>query len=243
MPEIGFWKYVRFTDDEPLFFGTDDDIVQIFDSADDRMEYRMKKDIRFEDDVGNEILTLDKVNRHVKIPMQLNVAALEEYAAGAGISVNATMTFASGSNLNLNNNLLQNPKLGTDFLTNGYSIFHGVADTGVLALAGGSTTSDANGAIAHMYGRAHASYPGRMIIRAGRVNHWWARIEFNTADTLEATKTRLLINQGDDPDIDIMDAKLDFHDQTLEATAGAIAGYFRLKVGGAEYKVPAYALT
>jgi len=63
MPEIGYWKYVRFTDDEPQFWGTDDDIVQIFDSADDRLEYRMKKDIRYEDDAGVEILTIQKATR------------------------------------------------------------------------------------------------------------------------------------------------------------------------------------
>jgi len=37
--------------------------VQIFDSADDRLEFRMKKDIRFEDDTGAEILTIQKATR------------------------------------------------------------------------------------------------------------------------------------------------------------------------------------
>jgi len=63
MPEIGYWKYVRFTDDEPLWFGTDDDITIVFDSADDRLEYRMKKDIRFEDDTGVGILAIEKATR------------------------------------------------------------------------------------------------------------------------------------------------------------------------------------
>jgi len=120
MPEIGYWKYVRFTDDEPLWFGTDDDITVVFDSADDRLEYKMKKDIRFEDDTGAEILTLDKANRHVEIPVQLNVAALEEYSAGAGITVKGTLTF-SGANLDLAGNLLKNPKLGTNLNFNGWS--------------------------------------------------------------------------------------------------------------------------
>jgi len=241
MPEIGYWKYVRFTDDEKLYFGTDDDIVQTFDSADDRLEFRMKKDIRFEDDVGNEILTLDKVNRHVEIPVQLNVAALEEYVAGAGITVRGTLTF-SGANLDLAGNLLKNPKLGTDLKTNGYSVVHGVSNTDHLIVGGGSSYSLTTGATVDMYGVAHPTVPGKIYIGAGVVNNPEAKIILRTADTIPATKERLVVNQGDDPDIDIQYAKLDFHDQTLEATAGAIAGYFRLKVGGTEYKVPAYAL-
>jgi len=63
MPEIGYWKYVRFNDDEPQYFGTDDDVTVVFDSADDRLEYRMKKDIRYEDDTGAEILTIQKATR------------------------------------------------------------------------------------------------------------------------------------------------------------------------------------
>ena len=36
------------------------------------------------------------------------------------------------------------------------------------------------------------------------------------------------------------DGKLDFKNQALEATAGTLAGYIRLKVGGVEYKIPLY---
>jgi len=68
VPKIGNWKYIWFVDDEKQHWGTDDDVTIVFDSADDRLEYRMKKDIRFEDDAGNKILTLDKVNRHVEYP-------------------------------------------------------------------------------------------------------------------------------------------------------------------------------
>jgi len=60
---------------------------------------------------------------------------------------------------------------------------------------------------------------------------------------LTAAITRMIIHQGDDPDIDIQNAFLDFHDQTLEATAGALQGYVIMKVGGAKFKFPAYALT
>jgi len=63
MPEIGYWKYVRFIDDEKQYWGTDDDVVQVFDSTDDRLEFRMGKDIRFEDDAGNLILTIEKATR------------------------------------------------------------------------------------------------------------------------------------------------------------------------------------
>jgi len=241
MPEIGYWKYVRFTDDEPQYWGTDDDIVQIFDSADDRLEFRMKKDIRYEDDTGAEILTLDKANRHVEIPVQLNVAALEEYVAGAGITVRGTLTF-SGADLDLAGNLLKNPKLGTLLKTNGYGICDGVSDTRILYIAGGSTTSNVNGARLIMYGASQATLPGYLGIQAAKINNPSAKVVLVTADTVPAIKARITVNQGDTPDIDIENAKLDFHDQTLEATAGAIAGYFRLKVGGAEYKVPVYAL-
>jgi len=242
MPEIGYWKYVRFNDDEPQYWGTDDDIVQIFDSADDRLEYRMKKDIRFEDDTGAEILTLDKANRHVEIPVQLNVAALEEYSAGAGITVKGSLTF-SGADLDLAGNLLKNPKLGTDLKTGGYDIYHGVSDTDALMLGGGSTKYDSAGGVVHLYGISQPTLPGLVFISAGKVNNVNAKIRFDTYTTALVRLTRMVINQGDTPDIDIIDARLDFHDQTLEATAGAIAGYFRLKVGGTEYKVPAYALT
>jgi len=242
MPEIGFWKYVRFEDDEPQFWGTGDDITIIFDSADDRLEFRMKKDVRFEDDAGNEILTLDKANRHVEIPVQLNVAALEEYAAGAGITVKGSLTF-SGADLDLAGNLLKNPKLGTDLKTNGYYIYQGVSNSSGLRLGGGSTVDEATGAGITMIGVAHATVPGALYLKAGKVNNTAAVIRMETPDTTPVMQWRLVINQGDDPDIDVVNAKLDFHDQTLEATAGAIAGYFRLRVGDTEYKVPAYALT
>jgi len=242
MPEIGYWKYIRFNDDEKQYFGTDEDITIVFDSSDDRLEYRMNKDIRFEDNVGNEILTLDKANRHVEIPVQLNVAALEEYAPGAGITVRGTLTF-SGADLDLAGNLLKDAKLGTDLKTNGYYIYHGVSDTGKLCIAAGSAPTVANGAVIELCGVGHPAVPGLVVIRAGEVNNVNAQIVLSTPNTIPVWVNRLLIQQGDAPDIDIQNAKLDFHDQTLEATAGAIAGYFRLKVGDTEYKVPAYALT
>jgi len=242
MPEIGYWKYVRFNDDEPQYWGTDDDIVQIFDSADDRLEFRMKKDIRFEDDAGNEILTLDKVNRHVEIPTQLNVAALEEYAAGAGITVKGTLTF-SGADLDLAGNLLKNPKLGTDLKTNGYHIYHGVSNSAGLYIGGGSVVAFEAGGLVWIAGSAHPTEPGRIGIHAGKINNPAAEIEFFTATTVPALAPRLTIGQGDTPDIDVQNALLDFHDQTLEATAGALQGYVIMKVGGAKFKFPAYALT
>jgi len=242
MPEIGYWKYVRFNDDEPQYWGTDDDIVQIFDSADDRLEYRMKKDIRYEDDAGNEILTLDKANRHVEIPVQLNVAALEEYSPGAGIMVKGSLTF-SGADLDLAGNLLKNPKLGTGLKTSGYHIYHGVADSDCINIAGGSGNWISTGGVVQVSGITRTGAEGAVRLIAGLVNNPNAIIRMDTPDTLPASRERFVIEQGDMPDIDIKNSKLDFHDQTLEATAGAIAGYFRLKVGDTEYKVPAYALT
>jgi len=242
MPEIGYWKYVRFEDDEPQYWGTDDDIVQIFDSADDRLEYRMKKDIRYEDDTGAEILTLDKANRHVEIPVQLNVAALEEYVAGAGITVKDTLTF-SGADLDLAGNLLKNPKLGTGLKTNGHHIYDGISgDTGALVISAGSDPGFYTGSNIVFYGVNKAGYEGRMYINAGKATGGFLCLRsFNAA--LDTIMTRMVINQGNDPDIDIQNAFLDFHDQTLEATAGALQGYVIMKVGGAKFKFPAYALT
>jgi len=242
MPEIGYWKYVRFTDDEKQYWGTDDDIVQIFDSADDRLEFRMKKDIRFEDDTGAEILTLDKANRHVEIPVQLNVAALEEYAAGAGITVNATMNFASGSNLNLNNNLLQNVKLGSNLNVNNYRLVGVGDDTGTARIGGGSDGFAGTGGTICAYGVANVGVPGGVDYQTGKVSGGRHKF-FSWNAALTGQLARLTIGDGDTADIDVTNARIDLHDQALEATAGAIAGYFRLKVGDTEYKVPAYALT
>jgi len=55
---------------------------------------------------------------------------------------------------------------------------------------------------------------------------------------------RIVITGGvDEADIKIVNAKLDFNDQSLKASAGSLQGYFKVKVGGVEYKVPAYALS
>jgi len=241
MPEIGYWKYIRFNDDEKQFFGTDEDITIVFDSVDDRLEYRMKKDIRYEDDTGAEILTLDKANRHVEIPVQLNVATLEEYAAGAGITVKGTLTF-SGANLDLAGNLLKNPKLGSDLMTNGYHIRHGVSNADRVLIYSGSILSYSAGSGLVLHGAARPTDPGIIQLYPANINNPSARIDFFTPTTVPSMTKRFVINQGDDPDIDIIASKLDFHDQTLEATAGASAGYFKIRVGGTEYKVQAFAL-
>jgi len=242
MPEIGYWKYVRFVDDEKQYWGTDDDITIVFDSADDRLEYRMKKDVRFEDDAGSEILTLDKVNRHVEIPVQLNVAALEEYVAGAGIAVNASLIFASGSNLNLSGNLLQNVKLGSNLNTNNYRITGPYGDEGSLLVGAGYDGGSLTGGSVVTYGKAHSTRPGCVYIDTGKTLGGSTVLRsWNAA--LTGSLSRITIRTGDTPDIDIENARLDFHDQSLEATAGASAGYFKIKVGGTEYKVQVFALT
>jgi len=232
MPEIGYWKYVRFTDDEPLYFGTDDDVTIVFDSADDRLEFRMKKDIRFEDDAGAEILTLDKTNRHVEIPVQLNVAALEEYAAGAGISVKATMTFASGSNLNLNGNLLLNAMLGTNLKTKGYDILQGVVDSSGVRLSGGSTEGTGRGGVVMVSGITRTGMQGQVFLSTGKVTNTNAKIRMLTWTTGLVQTDRLIVNYGDDPDIDILNAKLDFHDQVPVTGKVAQDEYIEIRVGG-----------
>lgn len=56
--------------------------------------------------------------------------------------------------------------------------------------------------------------------------------------------SRLVVtDDADIVDIRITNAYLDFNDQTLAPTAGTLAGYFIVKVGGAQYKVPAYNLS
>ena len=67
-------------------------------------------------------------------------------------------------------------------------------------------------------------------------------IHFYSADsTLSVWLERLQITGGVDvADIKIINAYLDFNDQTLQSTAGALAGYIVIKVGGVQYKVPVY---
>jgi len=242
MPEIGYWKYVRFEDDEPQFWGTDDDIVQIFDSADDRLEYRMKKDIRFEDDTGAEILTLDKANRHVEIPVQLNVAALEEYVAGAGITVKGSLTF-SGADLDLAGNLLKNPKLGTDLKTNGYNIYHGISNSGRLVLGGGSTISPYKGASVTMYGTAYTGAEGRLDLMGGQVADTDAKIRLLTADATPVMKERIVINQGSTPDVELRNCILNFSSgyPALETGKTATGEFLKIEVEGVTKFLALYA--
>jgi len=174
MPEIGYWKYVRFNDDEPLYFGTDDDVTIVFDSADDRLEYRMKKDIRFEDDAGNEILTLDKTNRYVK--------------------------------------------LGTHLKTAGYRIIQGISDDSYLFLRGGSTLYTSNGAGIDMYGAAYTGAEGLLSLSAAEINNTNARVRIVTADTTPALRVRILVNQGDTPDVDFINCNVDLNNNLLKNT-------------------------
>jgi len=242
MPEIGYWKYVRFNDDEKQFFGTDEDITIVFDSADDRLEYRMKKDIRYEDDAGNEILTLDKANRHVEIPVQLNVAALEEYAAGAGITVKGSLTF-SGADLDLAGNLLKNPKLGTDLKTNGYNICHGVADTARLVIGGGSTYDTPNGAQLFLAGAARPTLTGRAYLSAAEINNPDAQVILRTADTTPVLQSRIVINQGVTPDIELQNCVLNFSTgyPALETGKTATGEFLKIEVEGVTKFLALYA--
>jgi len=286
MPEIGYWKYVRFNDDEPQYFGTDDDVTIVFDSADDRLEYRMKKNIRFEDDAGNKILTIQKATRTLsgfKMTGDLEIekhdpvlhldattgkpfirfwkagvahgqlyvdTASNEYkfsnlaqtADTFKIYAN-TGSITKVGDIDMGGNLLKNARLGSNLKTGGWDIFDGVSDANVMYIIAGSTVDWTKGAGVVFYGAAHATLPGFCAINPANINNTSAYLSLRTANTTPVLLDRIRINQGDDPDIDIKNAKLDFHDQTLEATAGAIAGYFRLKVGDTEYKVPAYALT
>jgi len=69
-------------------------------------------------------------------------------------------------------------------------------------------------------------------------------IQLITYNSSDIWKDRLIITSGvDTADIKIVNALLDFNDQSLEASAGSLQGYFKVKVGGVEYKVPAYALS
>jgi len=241
MPEIGYWKYVRFTDDEPLWFGTDDDITVVFDSADDRLEFRMKKDIRFEDDVGNEILTLDKVNRHVEIPVQLNVAALEEYVAGAGITVKGTLTF-SGADLDLAGNLLKNTKLGSHMDTNGYSIIGKAGDAASLGVGAGSSGWHNTGGAVALYGINHPSYPGMAKLEGGAGAGGIVRIgTYNAA--LTSNLARIIVNIGDTPDIELQNCILNFSTgyPALETGKAATGEFLKIEVGGVTKFLALYA--
>jgi len=282
MPEIGYWKYIKFNDDEKQYFGTDDDIAIVFDSADDRLEYRMKKDIRFEDDTGVRILTIQKATRTLSgFKMTGNVEIEKAYPAVIlnATEGNALLRFltngvldaffgydttndrvtvwdsasiirfqidpATGDipkvgNIDMGGNLMKNMKLGTDLKTNGYHIYHGVANTGRLVLGGGSVPTADGGGVVSLFGIGFVGEEGRVDIAAGKVNNVNARVNLYTPDTVTALLKRIVINQGDDPDIDILNAKLDFHDQDLIATAGVEAGHIIIRVKGTDYKLKVY---
>jgi len=69
-------------------------------------------------------------------------------------------------------------------------------------------------------------------------------IHISSRDSLDVETQRLVVTGGVDiADIKILNAYIDLNDQTLAATAGTLAGYFIIKVGGTQYKVPAYNLS
>jgi len=274
MPEIGYWKYIRFNDDEKQYWGTDDDITIVFDSADDRLEFRMKKDIRYEDDTGAEILTIQKATRtlvtgnidmqgnelqnwnnllsradvaspcltlrsniysyyHLR-PSAGNVLEISQGATpGATViwTVRYTGLVTQYGDLDLNNYSLKNAKLGSPLNANGYPITGPAGDAGELVFGAGSAGTVETGGLILLCGIYHPANPGALIFYGGKVAGGYVKLKTFNAALTEATD-RFTINQGNDPDIDILNSKLDLHDQALEATAGAIAGYFRLRVGG-----------
>jgi len=68
-------------------------------------------------------------------------------------------------------------------------------------------------------------------------------ISLQTKNATEVYTDRVIITGGVDiADIKIVNAYLDFNDQTLASTAGTLAGYIIIKVGGTQYKVPVYNL-
>ena len=80
-----------------------------------------------------------------------------------------------------------------------------------------------------IYGNTHTS-PGNDAIR------------ICTWNAAEDTRLARIVITGltDTADIKIVNAYLDFNDQTLESTAGSVAGYIYIKVGGTLYKLAVY---
>jgi len=115
---------------------------------------------------------------------------------------------------------IYNGKLTNSLFANGYGIYaidfiHGLEGNYSLEIASKRT----------------ASYAGNALL-------------LRTYNASNILKNRLVITGGvDTADIKIVNALLDFNDQSLEASAGSLQGYFKVKVGGVEYKVPAYALS
>jgi len=286
MPEIGYWKYVRFNDNEPQYWGTDDDIVQLFDSADDRLEFRMKKDIRFEDDAGGRILVLQKATRtlsgfkmtgDLEIEKAWPALILDTTSGDPGFvfqdngtsklvfrysvtgdylyvydvvegAIRFMVTRTTGSitkvgDINMGGNLLKNAKLGTDLKTNNYHIYDGVSgNTGMLKVGAGTSPDHTTGGTLYTYGIGHATAPGKVLLIGGKATGGDIGLgTYNAA--LTAFLHRIYIGQGDDPDIDIRNAKLDFHDQTLDPTVGAEVGHIIIRVGGIDRKLKVYAVS
>ena len=114
---------------------------------------------------------------------------------------------------------LYNAKLINDLDANGYDLNNIYK---IMSRVGDNTLV--------IYGRRSAFYAGDAIA-------------INTRNASDIEVNRILIAGGvDTADIKIVNAYLDFNDQTLAASAGSLAGYFIVKVGGTEYKVPAYNL-
>jgi len=286
MPEIGYWKYVRFTDDEPLWFGTDDDITIVFDSADDRLEYKMKKDIRYEDDAGNEILTIQKATRtlsgfkmtgdleiekesprlvlditageHGGIRVEdagVNIGTFRnnrltgdwEFVDGIGVtrfSIDvSTGAITKVGDIDMGGNLLKNPKLGSNLMTAGYDMLHGVSDTGFLRMWGGSTAAYLSGASFVLFGTGYSGAEGQVNFSTGKVASANAKIRMLTYTTGLALTDRLIINYGDIPDIELQNCILNFSTgyPALETGKTATGEYLKIEVEGVTKFLALYA--
>jgi len=68
----------------------------------------------------------------------------------------------------------------------------------------------------YFYGYDYPTIGGEMRFEAANKNLASAIIRFRTANSTPALENRILINQGDNPDIDILNAKLDMNDNLIK---------------------------
>jgi len=119
-----------------------------------------------------------------------------------------------------------NPRLGTDLKTNGHDIYDGISgNTGSLTLSAGSNAFFTTGPSIELYGIGHATYPGKLYIEAGNVTGAWISLQTPNA-ALTTSLSRIMIHQGDGPDVDFVNCNVDLNNNLLKnAKLGTILDF------------------
>ena len=96
-----------------------------------------------------------------------------------------------------------------------YSLYRGSGTTYNLVLSGGDTADEARGAAIKLYGEAYPGKQGKVEIMGASVLNENATIDMSTVTSGGVRKTRLMINWGDTPDIDVLNSNLDLNNNKI----------------------------